>query len=274
MFFRNRCSRRTFIEWSADHLKLVEVELEPESVPRVIRFTASQRPVLEETAVCLQKAFTKEAFGKKKVSVLLNGSDVYVKPYECPLTDETEIRQAIKWDDTFWSPFRQQEVYADFIRLGNAPDGRSRILAVFVKRYLLDAFLAALEENDVYVEEICYGPLEVLHLLQEDAYTYLNCEKEGVTVLKVQRAALTEYQYMEDSLRAVYQLSDASDEKRPLFIGGEYKDRVLALLQCGDTPVTDMDSYKQLDFAPSLAADYVMPFLSDFLCGAVRRYCR
>lgn len=276
MFKFKRHQDYTFIEFNRQEIKIAEYTAAQPGRPCLTKFCTGERPPATELTDYLKKIFASYGFNKDNVAVLIGSADVYVKLYECPLFQAAEIRQALAWDEVFWSPFQSEKAYADFVILNGNPAGRSRLLAVLVQRTFVDEILTALELIGVAVSGILCSQLEVLNLIDEADYTYIECQSNGLMLFTIKDAALTNFTRVDtaDYLTVLFELVGKLEAGSCLIVGGSHKESLLEILKRGEIVAIDIENYRQLIMANDLAEEYIQPHLSDYICGAASRVYR
>ncbi len=270
----------TVLELMDESIEIAEFSVRKAScAPTLLKFHAGRLPPRTTLAEYLSKTFLENGFSKRRVHVLIGGGKIRAKSYLCPLEDEAEARSAAMWDEEFYAPFRQGEVYSAFLPLPCGDfAGQTKFFAVMTPRRSMDELLHSLEEISLLPKRLLYAPLEALHLIDEASYTSIDCQTE-YNIYSVSENSLCDFIQYSDAADCLAYLRGRSAPLETVVLGGRAaeKESLRAFLRSELPPETlrDIEDYKRVDFSTGLDGGCILPQLSAGLIGAaIKLGCR
>lgn len=118
----------------------------------------------------LQRMASRNGFAGGRVAAALGGRSLFIREVVFPRMNETEMRQAIRWDLDKYVPFSPEQLYFDFWVTGTgATEFESRVLLVAVPRDVVESLARVLKKAGLKPVAIDIEPLSIQRTLPDSA---------------------------------------------------------------------------------------------------------
>lgn len=101
----------------------------------------------------------------KSVCTAVSGNSVIIKRMQIDAPNSKEIESQVFWEAEQYVPFDISEVYLDYQVLGKAPDGKTEVLLVAVKKGIIDSYMGIVQDGGLKPKVIDVDHFALTHLL-------------------------------------------------------------------------------------------------------------
>src|SRR4030042_197179 len=121
---------------------------------------------------------SKHEIDRQRISISIPRDKVVVRFVKLPIATKENLRKVLEYETPKYSPFEKEEVYFDYHILKEEKDW-IRLFVVFVKKAVVDHYLALLKKIRIHPSSVQIPTTAVLNLF----YYHGGNNKEGVSVL-------------------------------------------------------------------------------------------
>ena len=129
--------------------------LQEEKVPQEIKI-----------ATFLKNEFISRRIEVREVNIVLSGKDLIVRTFEMPVLAQKELATAVNFEAKKYTPFKIEDLIADFQYKLDKISRKNSILYVGIKKETLDKYLSIFEQIAFRIRSIEYSAFSILRLLK------------------------------------------------------------------------------------------------------------
>lgn len=129
--------------------------LQEEKVPQEIKI-----------ATFLKNEFISRRIEVREANIVLSGKDLIVRTFEMPVLAQKELATAVNFEAKKYTPFKVEDLIADFQYKLDKISRKNSILYVGIKKETLDKYLSIFEQIAFRIRSIEYSAFSILRLLK------------------------------------------------------------------------------------------------------------